>query len=140
MLDKITITSFVKEGRVSQQARLAIAEVLKMLDGKTVSISIKKQSKRSSDRMRNYYWAVIIPIATNALNHYGNHFDPEQTHEYLKQEVGMLGKNLIIRGRLVYLPGSIKKLENKEFIEYIERCIAWGAEWDVIIPYPNEII
>lgn len=139
MSNKIQLYSEVENGHMTIDCRNAIAQALHSLSGKFVKITIEERKKKRSLSQNAYYWAVAIPPIVNLFNQSGNNVDAEQVHEFLKAEVGKLNETIILpNGEMKTISGSSAVLKTTDFEEYLEKVRAWAAEWEVIIPLPNE--
>lgn len=94
-----------------------------------------------SNKQNKYYWKVIVPAVKNGLRHIG--WDEIKTnddaHEFIKDQ--FFKRTLVNHetGERKDIPGSTGNLTPREFNEFIEAVVKWGAEFlGIQIPFPNE--
>lgn len=133
------ISKIDEKGHVDAPTRLKIAALLARFVGKSIRIEVSLYRKRRSDAQNSYYYGVIIPTVTRALRDWGNDVDEDDTHQYLKDHVGKLGK-LIMEpsGESKKLIPSSADLKVDEFSEWMERIWAWAASKGITIQSPTE--
>ena len=94
-------------------------------------VSIKRYKNKRSLEQNAYYWGVIIEYMSRELGYTVN-----ECHEVLKAE--LLPKVQIeYKGKILEVSGSTKKLNTKQFAEFIDMCIILLAEFGVIVPPPH---
>lgn len=129
----------VVNGLLPPDVGRALRALLKGLDGKWVVLSVREKKRPSSLPQKKYYFSVIVPLVTALLREHGNDVDEEETHLYLKAEVGRLKKVVTdpsgVRKTTVQ---SVAKLTTEEMEGYLERVRAWAAENGLQVPRPNE--
>lgn len=130
-------------GHITNQGKLNIfnKEVLTrwLTDNKekNVVVEITVRNKKRTNPLNRWYWGVIVRLVRVELNEYGNEFDSEETHSFLKQLFNY--KEVEIDDQIIKVPVSTTKLDNAGFIEYCEKIIAWAAmDLNIQIPFPNE--
>lgn len=106
--------------------------------GKEVILSIKVKRRARSNKQNAYYWGVIDPMITIAINKFGNDFEEEETHEFLKSKFN--AKQIeVIEGHYIDMPQSTSKLDTKEFMTFIENIQQFASMMlNTYIPSPNE--
>jgi hypothetical protein len=131
----------VQNGHISDNCRHAIAQALRTLSGKEVKVTIEERKKKRSLSQNAYYWSVVIPAVTNAINEHGNSMTGEQVHEFLKAEVGGLHQTVTMpTGEIKSVVGSSTVLTTMQFENYMEQVRVWAAEMlQIVIPLPNEM-
>jgi hypothetical protein len=107
------------------------------LEGKDISVTVKKYRKDRSDRQNNWYWGVVIQMITDETG-----YEKDEVHEYLKS-LFLTEKRVIVNneGEVLELEmiKSSARLTTTEFIEYGQKCQRWAAEnLNLNIPDPNE--
>jgi hypothetical protein len=113
---------------ITKWNRRNLDNLMKSLEGKDVWICIEKQTKQRSNPQNKYLWGVVYKTV---CDHTGD--DAESFHHWAKSEF------LSTPGEAVPKVKSTKKLNTKEFMEYVEKIIRWAAEFDgIYIPLPNE--
>lgn len=139
MANSIQFFSPVENGHITDGCRQAIAKALQSLNGKFAKITIEERKKKRSLNQNNFYWGCVVPAIVNMFNEAGNNVDSDQAHEFLKAEVGKLNQKIIMPdGEIMTVSGSTASLTTMEFEDYLTKCRAWAATWDVIIALPNE--
>lgn len=137
--NKITVESVVRQGKLDQNISSHLSMCLRNMEGKRVRITLEEAKRRRSNNQNAYYWGVVIPIILAMFKDAGNDVDETEVHEYLKEHIGGLKHVMTtpdgIRKSVVT---SSTKLTTQEFEDYMEKVRAWAAEFDLIIPLPNE--
>lgn len=105
------------------------------------TVSVKRKTKHRSLKQNAYLWGVVLPYAASAMTEaWGETFDADGAHEYLKRE--FLSRPVVNRstGEIVgHRTGSTAELTTERFAEYIDTVCKWCAEYlGVEIPEPNE--
>lgn len=111
----------------------AMTEYIASLDGKFVTVEIKKTvSKRSVKQ--NRLWHLYVNILSQELG-----YEHDEMHEICKFK--FLKKVRIDENtgdELEYI-GSTAKLNKTEFSELTENLIRWAAmQFNIVLPLPNE--
>lgn len=131
-------------GRISSEGKLSVYNQQKLNDwrerhaGKEIVLVVKLKKPNRSTPQNGYYWSVVVPMITEAVNEYGNEWTNDETHEFLKsrfnnREVEMKG------GVIVSLPQSTTSLDKAEFGRYIDEVKQWASVvLGLYIPEPNE--
>ncbi len=136
-MKRVEIYSRVTGGKLEKQAELN--EALKAHEGKDVRITLERKRKRRSLNQNAYYFGVVLPAVCELLTDYGNDVDIEETHYFLKAEVGKLTKTIVNQtGVARKVVKSSAKLSTVEMEDYLERVRRWAAGHGVIIPLPEE--
>lgn len=100
-------------------------------DGTEVEISIKKVSKKRSNKQNSFYWGVVILILSD---HFG--YDPDEMHMVLREKFLRIHDD---KHPDFVIAKSTTKLTTIEFVDYIERIQRWAAtEHQTYIPDPNQ--
>jgi hypothetical protein len=111
---------------------------------KRFKISIKEVAEAKSERMRGYYFAVIVKQYNEALRTIGYSMTKDETHDYIKQFSPIMHRTIDIprlKGKTV----SFRSLSDDDFTDadfrtYIEDLIIFAADnLDLIIDDPNTI-
>jgi hypothetical protein len=106
-------------------------------------VEIKRYRKPRSNNANAYYWGVVIPHVTEGIGEaWGEGITHEETHEFLKAK--FLSRPVVDRvtgekkGDTV---GSTSRLDTEAFGEYVNRCVAFAAEYlQTEIPAPGEMV
>jgi hypothetical protein len=106
--------------------------------GLDIVLSVKVKRKHRSNPQNGYYWGVIVPMVMDAINSYGNEFDKDETHEFLKSKFNLVEVEVKDGGYLL-VPRSTGELDTAEFSSYCEQIRQFSSMvLGVYIPAPNE--
>jgi hypothetical protein len=128
----------VIDGKLTLLAPNLFKEAVRLLDGKDVTLTIERSSKRSSQQNR-YYWGGIIPVVQYGMQQLGVKMSNEQVHELLKFK--FLLEDVVTEDGEILMQtiGSTTKLNTIKFNEYIDDIREWSLEYlGQDIPEPNE--
>lgn len=133
-------------GHIDNQGKLSVYRHQELTDwrlkhtGKEVVLSLKVKRKYRSTNQNGYYWGCVVPMVRDAMNSYGNEFDSDTAHEFLKKEFNTKEVE-VHEGHFVKVPVSTSDLDTAEFSAYIELIRRFAAEvLGIYIPNPNEQI
>lgn len=116
-----------------------IKSLLDYLSGKDVVIGIKLFTKRRSNKQNRYYWSVVVRTICQMMQDAGNEMDEDETHDFLREEVGKLKMAIIDpSGEPYFKLRSTTDLTTKEFEDYLEKIRAFAARFGYAIPMPQE--
>lgn len=139
MSKELKFFSKVTNGKLSEGVSITIRQLIASMEGKSISITIKEQGKRRSDRQSRYYWGVVIPAIKQMFEDAGTSLTPEDVHCFLKEHVaGMMKVIILPDGNRRAIVESSTKLTTVEFENYMDKVRAWAAQWGVMIPLPSE--
>lgn len=102
---------------------------LHQYEGKQVKVSEMKSTR--SNLQNNYLWAGVYPLIAE---HTG--YTTEEVHEVMKYEC-LPRKEITVGERTISVPKSTKKLNTKEFTEYVERVAVEASKLGIVIPPPT---
>lgn len=111
---------YLDQGRARIEMRdgeLVAAQVLEAMGGKPCRLRVVfvEDERERKPWVTKYYWGVVIPKVVSGAKQLGNDWSREDAHEHLKQQ---------------YNGGaSTSLLTTEAFIEYIERCCQFAAEF-----------
>jgi hypothetical protein len=139
VLDEVIALARVQHGKLYIQGRKQFDALVKQLDPNwQLEVSIKRLRATRSTQANRYYWGVVLA----ALADYTGH-TPEELHDIMKAK--FLPKALAFsdhNGEVVeefVLGGSTRKLNTKEFSDYVNQIRNWAAsELDCYIPASDE--
>ena len=99
-----------------------------------IEIILRKQTKKSSDKQRRYYWAVMGELAKH---HSGDDckVSKKQIHDHFRQKFLSVPNDhglLLVRST-----ESLTTVEREEYHEKIRRYCA--IVWEYNVPLPNEV-
>ena len=136
---KLDFPARLVDGRLPRVVSEAIARALRIAWNKPVVVTVKEVKRKRSRDQNAYYWACVVPAITEMFRDAGNDADCDDVHQFLKLYVGKLSNTFgLPDGELVKSVGSSAKLSKQEFSDYLEKCIAFAAQFDVIIPPPDQ--
>lgn len=137
-MQNISFYSRIIGGCLHRYTQSNINTLFQSLEGQLIKITIEKKKNLRSVKQNSFYWGVVIPWVVTFFQEYGNNFDAMQVHEYLKSEVGKLDQIVDLPTGIARISGNTHKMSTKEFEDYLTKIRAWGAEWGLTIPLPNE--
>jgi hypothetical protein len=138
----VEFTAMVRGGKIPLETSMMIRDCLaKLKDATRIQITIREEKPQRSKNQNAYYWAVVVPIVHRMFVDAGNDMHKDEVHELLKQEVGgnTTAKVVITPdGKRKVITKSSSKLNTQEWEDFMEKIRAWAAQFQVIIPLPNE--
>ena len=138
-MKKITLITDVHNGRLKRNRPL-IEKTIASFEGKTILITLEKQTRKRSTEQNAYYWGVVLPIARKAfLDTWGEVYSLEDVHTFFKTKLLYVEKTHQETGEIIQLPKSTTENTTTEQEEYHTQIRQFCEEWfNVIIPLPNE--
>jgi len=132
----IHITRVSETGLLPKRISDDIRHYFETLKGKPVEIKIRKcSSKRSTQQ--NSYIHLMFSIITEALNEQGNTFREEEIKGALKLKFLLIDVYNEATGELLnQRVRDTSELSVGDMSVFIEQCIQWSAERNIIIPPP----
>lgn len=132
------------QGKISDDGKLSVYNQ-QQLDawrlkyaGSDIVLSVKLKRKKRSNPQNAYYWGVVVPMVTAGINQFGNDFEQEETHEFLKARFNAKEIELI-EGHYIEMPQSTASLDTKEFMSYLEQIQQFASSMlGLYIANPNE--
>jgi hypothetical protein len=143
MIDAVEYLIRVKpDGTIPRKVSEAIRDKLKGMVGKNVTIILGEWKPPRSNKQNRYYWGVVVKRIHRVFLYHGNELDLNQTHEFLKEYVGMLTDVLILpNGQKRNIVRSTTSLDTGEWEVFMEKCREWAARvLNLVIPLPNEVL
>lgn len=121
----------VTNGILKIRNRKSFDDELKEFEGKEVSITVKKYQNKRTDQQNKYYF-----VCVGLLAEYTG-FSKNEMHEIIKCK--LLKRERIIEktGEVVEYLASTSTLKKGEFIEFMDRFVAWSGELGCTLPPPN---
>ena len=105
------------------------------LEGKRVSIEILEIKSTRSVLQNRYYWGVVLKYFSDETG-----YSAEECHELMKLRF-LKQVPLIFNGIAYNIAGSTKKLNTKEFVDYLNNVRDFASqELNCYIPSPGEYI
>lgn len=139
-MKSVKFTGRITGGHLPKELRESIARVIRSLEGKVISVEIKVKRKPTSLKQHAFYRDAVLPLVTAFMNEEGNNMSEEETHEYLKRDVGKLVKRVKspLTGEWVYITRSMAEVSSSETEAFIEQIRATFAPFSLHVPRPNE--
>jgi len=107
--------------------------------GKKVVATFERKRKKRSQNQNAYYWAVVVPAITKALNDLGEMLTDASTHEFLKyRNLKQVLVNKETGEELGVYGGSTSALTTFQFGLYLDDCIQFAQQQlNTTIPPPS---
>lgn len=135
---KIEVEAIAKDGEFIFEFPSYVREFLVSHDGKKLTISIAKFTRKRSSPQNRYYHGVCIPLLQSAINSYGNEYSKDEIHDFLKDrflKADLIGNAGEILGQYTR---STTSLTTIEFMDYVLQIQKFAAETLMtIIPDPT---
>ena len=120
------------QGKFLPDDPLGFKNSFALFEGKKVTVSVKKYTKKRSNDQNEYLWGVVYTLIADYIGE-----TTESVHDLMKFYFNFKVRN--IHGKNVRVPLSTTKLSTTEFITYYEKIQKWASEFlDIYIPDPNE--
>lgn len=131
------------DGKVTDDGTLILpgrkirAEVV-VFAGKEIEVTIRKKRKGRGDPQNRFYWGIVVEMTRLGFRDLGERFTREEVHDILKCKFLKRQKTDETTGEVLYeYLESTTRLTTVEFIDYIEECSRFAAEFlGVAIPEP----
>lgn len=130
----------VNDGKLAVSVSVSIKNLLKMYDGKKVSIAITEHKKKRSVNQNAFYWGVLLPAVRLWLYEQGINFDAEETHEFVVRHIWKHTELINLDENLYERRLSSKNLNTMEWEQYMDLTRQWAAEKGFELPFPNEYL
>lgn len=139
MSEKLTYTGRVKDGAAILPRAKMRAEIARLFEGKDIEITIQRRKRHRSNPQNAFYWAVVVPMVQMGIKDLGEYYDATEVHDLLRMKFLEVVKIDGTTGEELYRTiRSTSSLTTVEFIEYLEKCSQWAAEWlGITIPEPQ---
>lgn len=136
---KYEIRSTVENGNLKRN-RNSLIEAIKSFEGKQVVVTIEKAKKKRSNPQNAYYWGVLIGITIEAIkNEWGEIWNIEKTHEFLKNKFLYFERVNEVTGEILKTPKSTTENTTTDQENYHAEIRNFLKEWfNVDAPLPNE--
>lgn len=101
------------------------------LNNNEIEVIVRKPKKVRSDRQNRYYWGVVLKLISEVTGE-----DLEDLHNHFSYKwLASKGKS----GKLISRK-STTSLSTIEFMEYIDKIIAWGEQFlNITFPEPDSV-
>ena len=128
----------IKQGNFIPDNRDKYRNYLCAREEQIIECVFRPETKFKSDRERKYYWAVIIPILSEATGYREGEdgkYSEQTMHQYIKEmfypKVNVFGKEVPIEGK------NMTTIQTEEMYSKIRE---WAWEFlGCYIPKPNEV-
>lgn len=115
---------------------------IEALEGYEVLITIEQKKHTRSLELNAFYHGFIVRPLTQFFNQektFNRMVSQEYVHEILKAKFLGLEKVMIPGGEIIEKVNSSRKLDNQEFKDYCDNCIAWCNElFNLNLDWPPE--
>ena len=140
-MKKITITTDIVNGQIKRNRNLVL-EAIKSFEGKTIILTIERQTKKRTNNQNAYYHGVLIPILKNAIkDSWGEVWSSERCHEFCKMQFNFTEKVNEETGEIIRMPKSTTENTTTAQEEYHSEIRNFIKDWfEVDCPLPNEEI
>lgn len=124
----------VRDGRLKLEHADDFRLCLTKLEGKEITVCLKKVEYIRTLPENRYYWGVIVRMVADEMA-----ILPDEAHDFLKSL--FLKEGVEVNGKRWEVVKSTASLTIGEFEDYCEKARQWAAnELNCPIPLPNEII
>lgn len=132
---EITVT---EAGQIEWPASVRL-DIAQNFAGKKVVATFERKRKKRSQNQNAYYWAVVVPAITKALNDLGEMLTDASTHEFLKyRNLKQVLVNKETGEELGVYGGSTSALTTFQFGLYLDDCIQFSQQQlNTTIPPPS---
>ena len=100
--------------------------------GTELILEVYERKYQRTHPQNDYYWGVVVKLLAETFG-----WEDETMHDFLKSRY--LSKKIDWKGKEVWITGSTARLKIDEFAQYLDKCILFAAENDVIIPEASKI-
>jgi hypothetical protein len=140
-MKKISITTDVVNGQIKRNRNL-VTEAIQSFEGKTIILTIERQTKKRSNNQNAYYHGVLIPIIKNCIkDSWAEIWSSERCHEFCKMQFNFNEKINEETGEIIRLPKSTTENTTTAQEEFHHEIRNFIKEWfSVDCPLPNEEI
>jgi hypothetical protein len=91
------------------------------------------KEKRTTSQ-NSYYWGVILKVFSESIG-----YEPEQVHEIFKSKFAGYTFREFPGVKRKKIQKTTSGMTKEEMSVYIEKCIAFAAEWGIVIPSPTAL-
>lgn len=116
-----------------------IAQAGGLYAGKHCIIHIYEFEQDKTLPQLGYYWGIVLPEITTGINELGAQWTEDQTHTYLKSELGFNDVYYDpITGEEKYNVRSLSDYSIDEMSMYIDSCITWAKDFLAVSVSPAD--
>lgn len=123
------------DGRLSLSRPADFRAYLQALKGEDVEVVVRKRRHQRSQQQNAWIWGVAYPLLAETFG-YDAH-EHEDLHYALVEKC--FGTKWDARLRTMVPQQRSSKLTTKQFSDYMEWLVRWGAEQGVVIPLPDDV-
>ena len=140
-MNKITITTEVHNGQIKRNRNLVL-EAIQSFEGKTINITIERQTKKRSNSQNAYYHGILIPILRGCIKDaWSETWSSQKAHDFCKMQFNFKEKINEETGEIIRLPKSTTENTTTAQEEFHHEIRSFIKEWfSVDCPLPNEEI
>ena len=140
-MKKFEIVSKIQNGKIVEN-RSEIEKAIKYFEDKIITITFELFKKKRSDNQNRYYWGVLIPLTRIAVKElWGEDWNIEETHEYLKVNLNYYEIVNEKTGEITRKTKSTTENTTVEMETYHLKIRMFLLEWfDIDAPEPNQNI
>ncbi len=104
------------------------------LEGKAISIVIRRYRTNRSEEQNGYYWGVVVKMIMEEMGE----LTMDETHDMLRER--FLRRGILHKGKRYWTTRSTASLDTTGFEDYLAQIRTWASfEFNGInIPLPNE--
>jgi hypothetical protein len=139
-MKKISITTDVVNGMIKRNRNL-VTEAIQSFEGKTIILTIERQTKKRSLEQNRYYWGVLIEIAKKGIYEcWGECWDSNSVHNLLLNECPVYRDIVYVKtGEVKSVKKTSSEMTTIEMSLYWDKCIKYLAEnFYMDCPLPDE--
>lgn len=127
------------DGTLADFTKKAISELIAKMAGKKLKITIAVYKRKRSNPQNAFYFGVIVPLVRQMFLDAGNDITSDEAHYFIKKEVWRHVKTIVLPdGKTKEVVDTSTKLTTAEWENFMEKTRAWAAEFDLMLPFPNE--
>lgn len=114
-----------------ESVRALLACYLHTLAGKPVDVIVRQHRDQRTNPQNRYYFGVVVPLIADSCG-----YEVDEMHELLAMRFLRIEDDPVTGSpRRKHTPDT----NTKEFADYLDACIRFGAELGVVIPEPNTV-
>ena len=125
-----TTYGHIESGKLKIHYKEKFKESISQFSDGRVEVKVRRLYNKRSHPQNDYYWGCLIQEFIDGYKDTtGESITKNQAHEILK---GQFNSKEIINqksGEVIRVPQSTSNLTTTEFMDYIEECIRFIAEW-----------
>lgn len=125
----------ITDGKLKLQGRRVWEQALRRFPEGPVVVRVEAQKRRRTLRQNAFWHAVVIPLFAE---HCG--YDFEDMKDALALELLPVEVTNMKTGKVTVVPGHTSTLTTARFNDLIERAQRLGAEMNLYIPDPGEML